>query len=106
MNNTPRTLFLLICCAALLNTGCNNHDNKKEDGQAAILHQMPFAPVTDSIDRAKDNRTAGLYFRRGELLSRANKHELAAEDFKRSWDLAPEELTGFRYASTLAIIGQ
>ena len=105
--NKLRTLFLLLCFAASLTIGCNSHDNKKkEDEQAAILHQMPFAPLTDSLEHIQGSLTAGIYFRRGELLARSNHHELAAEDYRRSWELSPEELTGFRYASTLSIIGQ
>ncbi len=49
---------------------------------------------------------AGLYFRRAELLSHNDQHELAAADYSRSWDLKPDEMTGARYASTLTIIGQ
>ena len=101
-----RIRFLLACLAATLITGCAGHDNKKQDEQAAILHQMPFAPVTDSIEHTQGSLAAGLYFRRGDLLARSNRHELAAEDFRRSWQLSPEELTGFRYASTLSVIGQ
>lgn len=105
--NKLRTLFLLLCVSALLTTGCNSHDNKKkEDEQAAILHQMPFAPLTDSLEHIQGSLAAGIYFRRGELLARSNHHELAAEDYRHSWEMSPEELTGFRYASTLSIIGQ
>jgi len=102
----PRTLFLLPCLALLLITGCNSHDDKKADEQAALLHRLPFAPLTDSLEQAHGVQAALLYFRRGDLLSRNNRHELAAEDFRRSWELSPEELTGFRYASTLSIIGK
>jgi tetratricopeptide (TPR) repeat protein len=101
-----KILFLVPFVAALLITACNGRDNKKEDQQAATLHQLPFAPLTDSLENAKGNLAAGLYFRRGEMLARSNHHELAAEDYRRSWELSPEEHTGFRYASTLAIIGQ
>lgn len=100
-----RILFVLLSVTALL-TACNNHDTKKADEQAAILHQPPFALLTDSLETAKDTMAAGLYFRRGELLARTNHHELAAEDYRRSWELDPKERTGFRYASTLSIIGQ
>ncbi len=89
----------------MLTISCNNQ-GRKEDDQAAVLHRPPFAPLTDSLLQAKNAGAAGLYFRRAELLSRNNFHELAAEDYRRSWDLSPEELTGFRYASTLSIIGQ
>lgn len=100
-----RIFFLLLSIITLL-IACNSHDNKKEDEQAAILHQPPFAPLTDSLETAQGDLAAGLYFRRGELLARSNHHELAADDYRNSWQLDPEERTGFRYASTLSIIGQ
>ncbi|HLZ88969.1 MAG TPA: tetratricopeptide repeat protein [Puia sp.] len=99
------TLFLVVCCAGLLTMGCNGHSDKKND-QAAVLHHMPYAPLTDSLDQAKGDEAAGLHFRRAELLAHNNLHELAADDYRRSWDLHPDEMTGFRYASTLSIIGQ
>jgi tetratricopeptide (TPR) repeat protein len=100
---TP-ALFLVI--GALLMTGCSNNSDTQTDQQAAVLHHPPYAPLTDSLARAKGDDAAGLYFRRGELLSHNNLHELAAEDYRRSWELRPAEETGFRYASTLSIIGQ
>ena len=71
-----------------------------------MLKQAPFAPLTDSIRQSKPADQAELYFRRAELLSRNNLHELAAEDYKRSWDLHPDEATGLRYAATLSILGR
>jgi tetratricopeptide (TPR) repeat protein len=100
-----RTLSVVIACASLFVTGCNNHEDKKNDA-AVVLHRAPYASLTDSLDQAKGDPAAGLYFRRAELLSHNNQHELAAEDFRRSWELRPDEITGFRYASTLSIIGQ
>lgn len=100
-----RIFFLLLSVTTLL-IACNSHDTKKDDEQAAILHRPPFAPLTDSLETAKGDLAAGLYFRRGELLARSNHHELAANDYRNSWKLDPEERTGFRYASTLSIIGQ
>ena len=106
MSKFSRTLLLVVCAAGLLSTACNGPANKKEDLQAAVLHRPPFASLTDSLAQARGAETAGLYLRRAELLSRNNFHELAAEDYKKSWELSPEEFTGFRYASTLSIIGQ
>ncbi len=100
-----RTLFLLVSAAAFL-AACHNNGEKKVDEQAAVLHRPPYAALTDSLRSAKDQAAAGLYFRRAELLSKANLHELAAADYHRSWAIAPEELTGYRYASSLSIIGQ
>lgn len=105
MTRTLRTVFLLAF-AGLLTTSCNNTDKKEADQTAAVLHQLPFAPLTDSLKTAKGPEAAALYYKRGDLLSRNNRHELAASDYRQSWDLQPAELTGLRYASTLAIIGQ
>ncbi len=106
MNKFVWALFLVIGGAESLMTGCNGHGDKKQQEQAVILHRAPYAPLTDSLDQAKGDEAAGLYFRRAELLSHNNLHEMAAEDFRHSWELHPDEMTGFRYASTLSIIGQ
>lgn len=98
-------LSVVLACSVLLVTACNNRGNSKKDDVKAVLHRAPYAPLTDSLDQAKEDQAAGLYFRRAELLSHNNLHELAAEDFRRSWELHPDEMTGFRYASTLSIIG-
>jgi tetratricopeptide (TPR) repeat protein len=71
-----------------------------------VLHHAPYGPLTDSLVEAKGDAAAGLFYRRAELLAHNNLHELAAEDFRRSWELRPDETTGFRYAATLGIIGQ
>ncbi len=39
-------------------------------------------------------------------MSQHNMHEIAVNDYKRSWELRPEEGTGLHYASTLSIIGR
>lgn len=92
------------------NSGCHDHQNKeatsKDQEAAAVLHRFPFAPLTDSLDQHEGTDTAGLYFRRAELLSRNNLPELAVNDYRQSWDLRPDEAAGLRYASTLTILGQ
>ncbi len=105
MKHFLRTLFLLAAAAGSL-AGCHNDGDKKADEQAAVLHRPPFAALTDSLLSVKDNDAAGLYFRRAELLTKANLHELAAADYHHSWEINPDEITGYRYASTLSIIGQ
>jgi len=107
MIQSLRTLFVLLCCTGLwMITGCNGHRNDRDSERAAILDRPPFAPLTDSLLQHKSTDEAGLYFRRAELLSRNDQHELAADDYAKSWDLRPDEMTGFRYASTLTITGQ
>ena len=105
MNKFAWTLSLTFALTGIWTTGCNNHGDK-QDKQAAVLHHPPYSPLTDSLDRAKSDEAAGLYFRRAELLSHNNLHELAADDYRHSWDLHPDEMTGFRFATTLSIIGQ
>lgn len=106
MKKSFRSSLLPVFCAALLAGSCKGPDNKNDDQSAAVLRRPPFVQLTDSIRQAGSAGAAGLYFRRGELLSRNNLHELAAEDYKKSWELQPEETTGIRYASTLSILGQ
>lgn len=106
MKHPLRTLLLAVGVAGLLTTGCTNDNNGNHDDRAAILQHPPYAALTDSLQKTTGTATAGLYFRRAELLSHNNLHELAADDYRRSWELAPDETTGFRYASTLSIIGQ
>jgi len=85
---------------------CNGSGNGRDSSAAAILTQPPYAQLTDSLKKDKVPDRAGLYFRRGELLSHNDRHELAAADFGKSWDLKPDELTGARFASELTITGQ
>jgi tetratricopeptide (TPR) repeat protein len=105
MKHFLRTLFLLAGAAGFL-AGCHNDGDKKTDEQTAVLHRPPFAALTDSLRSVKEKDAAGLYFRRAELLTKANLHELASADYRHSWEIEPNELSGYRYASTLSIIGQ
>jgi tetratricopeptide (TPR) repeat protein len=105
MNHSLRILCLMVGITGFLAVGCTSPGTDKDD-QAAILHHPPFAALTDSLASARGDLAAGLFFRRAELLSRNNLHELAVDDYRQSWQLKPDEATGFRYASTLSIIGQ
>jgi tetratricopeptide (TPR) repeat protein len=87
-------------------TACNGSGDGKDADRTAILTHPPYSTLTDSIQNHLGADQAGLYFKRAELLSRNNQHELAAADYGRSWDLRPDEGTGARYAATLTIIGQ
>jgi tetratricopeptide (TPR) repeat protein len=106
MNVSLRILCVLFGLTGLWTAGCNNNGSKSNDQQSAVLARPPFAPLTDSLSMDKVPDKAGIYFRRAELLSRNNLHELAAKDYQLSWKLNPDELTGLRYASTLSILGQ
>lgn len=99
------TSYLYLLVGIILAASCKGPAGNKEE-EAAVLKQAPFAPLTDSIRQSTQSDKAGLYFRRAELLSRNNLHELAVADYKKSWTLHPDEVTGLRYASTLSILGQ
>lgn len=105
MNKLWRPYLWWLLGIAFIAVSCKDHADKKTE-EAAVLKQAPFAPLTDSIRQAKPEEAAGLYARRAEILSRNNLHELAAEDYQKSWTLHPEEATGLRYASTLSILGR
>ena len=96
----------LLLSIGLLMAACNGPDKNAREEGSAVLKKPPYASLTDSIHDTDKEKQAGLYFRRGELLSRNDMHELAANDFKRSWELHPDETTGLRYASSLTITGK
>src|ERR1700722_4286213 len=98
-----RHLFVLLCFVIVGMTACNGSGNEKDADRAAILAHPPYSPLTDSLGQHPDAGQAGLYFRRAELLSHNDQHELAAEDYGRSWDLRPDELTGKQIAFLLPI---
>lgn len=115
MNRSRRSpIFILPAISfAILTIGlgiffvaCKGPADKNDDG-TAILEHPPFATLTDSIRQSKSapGETAALYLRRGDLLSQNNLHELAADDYRRSWELQPAEITGVHYASALSILG-
>jgi tetratricopeptide (TPR) repeat protein len=81
--------------------GCRTHENGAGED---LLKTQPYASLTDSIDQFPGN--ASLYLRRAELLSRNNQHEIAFNDFKKSWDLNQDEQTAFEYVSNLSITGK
>jgi tetratricopeptide (TPR) repeat protein len=96
----------LLLIVGLMAAACNGNDSNAKEGEATVLKRPPYAGITDSIHQSGKDDKAGLYYRRAELLSRNNLHELAAADFLKAWQLHPDEPTGLRYAATLNIIGQ
>jgi tetratricopeptide (TPR) repeat protein len=101
-----RNPLVWLCFLIVGMTACNGSGDGKDADRTAILTHLPYSTLTDSIQNHLGADQAGLYFKRAELLSRNNQHELAAADYGRSWDLRPDEGTGARYAATLTIIGQ
>jgi tetratricopeptide (TPR) repeat protein len=101
-----RNPLVWLCFLVAGMTACNGSGDGKDADRTAILTHPPYSTLTDSIQNHLGADQAGLYFKRAELLSRNNQHELAAADYGRSWELRPDEGTGARYAATLTIIGQ
>jgi tetratricopeptide (TPR) repeat protein len=94
------TFFML----AIVLIGCNFFDKKGKSENEKILKSPPFDVLTDSIRLLPDN--ADLYKQRAGLLSQKGLHDLATEDFKKAWSLAPDEITATSYASNLMITGK
>ncbi|HLK30576.1 MAG TPA: tetratricopeptide repeat protein [Puia sp.] len=96
--------FNFILVLAILGSAACNFSDKKKNNADDVLNQPPFATLTDSIKRFPDN--ALLYFKRAELLSQNNFHEVANSDYKKSWELKEDAQIALRYASNLSIIGK
>ena len=91
---------LSICLIILFINACSSSD-KKSTNKEDILQSRPFGLITDSIRHFPQQAT--LYLERAQLLSQNNLHELALEDYKKAWELKPEERTAIQYASNLSI---
>ncbi len=89
-------LYLLI-----LATGCGLDSGIRSD---KILKEPPYAGLTDSINRFPND--AQLHLKRGLLLSQNNRHEIATADYKKAWEIAPNEATALEYISNLLLIGE
>src|SRR6188474_2917834 len=98
---------LPVLLSLSISLGACNLSDKKE-GKAVvnkdILDEAPFAALTDSI--ANNRKDAGIYFRRGELLSQNNHHELAYSDYKKSWELQTDENTAIAFIANMFMLGK
>lgn len=95
-------MFTLLLSAVLFSCK-EDAGNDKLDAES-ILNNPPYASLTDSIERFPDD--VQLRLRRGTLLAQRNLHELATDDFKRSWELTSDEYIGLEYASNLLLTGK
>jgi tetratricopeptide (TPR) repeat protein len=89
------------CLLGLLVAGCGQNDTGTTQ---SILSKPPYAGITDSIKAAPQN--AELYLTRGIRLSQNNQHELATGDYKKAWELAPDEGTALQYISNLMLVDE
>lgn len=100
-----RNLYLFgAFLLAIILYACRDMDKSKGSGQQAILNQGPWKSLTDSIQSFPTN--ALLYLNRAELLSQANQHELAHQDYKKAWELEPGEVTAEQFTNSLFMTSQ
>jgi tetratricopeptide (TPR) repeat protein len=66
--------------------GCSNNDVEETN---SVLKGEPYAIYTDSILLQPAN--AELYYRRGSLLLQNNQLVYAEKDFKKAWNIKPDE---------------
>jgi len=69
-----------------------------------ILTSPPYSLLTDSISKFPSN--ANLYRERAVLLSQNNELNLANADYKKSWEIKPDENTALEYVSNLLLINK
>jgi tetratricopeptide (TPR) repeat protein len=97
-----RWLVCLIVLLVSLVVGCSGGD--KEMQAEKLLNSKPFEEITDSINDFPEEPE--LYLKRGLLLSQNNFHVQAVADYKKAWELKPEESTAFAYSSGLFLSGR
>ncbi len=97
-------LTLFVISVALSGCGLFDSPGNATSGFDEVLNKIPFKNLTDSIANAPQD--ASLLFRRAELLSQNNQHDIAYYDYKKSWELNPAETTAVYYASNLFLTGR
>jgi tetratricopeptide (TPR) repeat protein len=97
-----RWLVCFVLLVVTLMQGCRGDD--KEGRTEKLLNSKPFEDLTDSIHDFPDDQD--LYLKRGLLLSQNNFHEQAVADYKKAWEIKPDESTAFAYSSGLFLSGR
>src|SRR6266850_1894827 len=92
--------ILLISIFSFSLIGCDWNDNRPDPEK--VLSAAPYSGLTDSISRFPDNDS--LYLQRALLLSQNNQHEIATSDYKKAWQLHPNEATALEYISNLLLV--
>ena len=89
--------LLLVCF------GCNSSDSNHLTSRK-VLKEVPFKAITDSIDQFP--KDPDLYIKRAHLLIQKKYSELAVEDYKKAWELRPDEITALYYTASLFMSGK
>lgn len=82
---------------------CSSGNRDKESAEK-VLTIPPYAGLTDSIKQFPKNQE--LYLQRAVLLSQNNRHELAMADYKKAWEMKPEEHIAMQYVSNLMLVNR
>jgi tetratricopeptide (TPR) repeat protein len=82
---------------------CKSGADGKESAEK-VLNAPPYAGLTDSIKQFPQNQD--LYMQRAVLLSQNNRHELAMDDYKKAWELKPEQHIAMQYVSNLMLVNR
>lgn len=99
------SLLILTCLLLRLFSSCTLFDKKNTHAESTrVLNESPFKSLTDSIKRFPEE--GSLYFKRAELLSRKNFHELANDDFQKAWEMEPDESIALAYTANLFMSGK
>ena len=93
------SMFLILAGSCKL-----GEDDNQETKNGKLLSSPPFDVITDSIKRFPKN--AALYLKRGELLTDKELHQLAYPDYRKAWELKPDETTAFLYSANLFLTGR
>ena len=94
---------LLIIASLYWLCSCKSGAGEKESSQK-ILNAPPYSSVTDSIKHFPQN--ADLFLKRALLLSQNNQHELAMADYKKSFELRPDQHVALQYVSNLMLVNR
>lgn len=94
-------LFILFALAFI---ACQDEQPSPKEISSEVLHQPPFAGITDSIEQDPGN--VELRLTRGLMLAQKNLHELATPDFEMAWNKTKDASIGLEYASNLLLSGQ
>jgi tetratricopeptide (TPR) repeat protein len=93
-----KSLISFISIAVLLLSGLGCQE-KEKDQREELLRKSPYKIISDSL-RAHPERV-DLYLSRALLFSQNNLHELATPDYKKAWELQPDETCGMELSANL-----
>ena len=94
----PAFIAMLLVC-----TGCDSSE-ADENGSAKMLKEPPFKTITDSIHDYPDN--PDLYLKRAQLLIQKKHTALAVNDYRKAWELRPDEPTALYYTASMFMAGK